>query len=91
MSRHAFIQALQLQTHAGLMLGVLQMQAEVNLLAAALQDPMAQRFVTLSESCVPVYPAEATWLQLMAQPLSRINACLDQSSQGDLDRVMQYR
>ena len=67
------------------------MQAEVNLLAAALQDPMAQRFVTLSESCVPIYPAEASWLQLMAQPLSRINACLDQNSQGDLDRVMLYR
>ena len=79
------------QADADAALVVAQMQAEINLLTAALKDPLTQRFVTLSESCVPVFPAEASWLQLMAQPLSRINACLDQNSQGDLDRVMLYR
>ena len=60
-------------------------------MAQALQDPLAQRFVVLSESCVPLFPADAVWLQLLAQPKSRLNACLDWRNQADVDRAMVYR
>ena len=68
-----------------------QMQAEINLLARALQDPLAQRFALLSESCVPMFPADAVWLQMLAQPRSRVNACLDWQNQRDVDQAMTYR
>ena len=35
------------------------------LLRAALADPLNQRFLTLSDSDVPLYPATLTYLQLM--------------------------
>ena len=68
-----------------------QMQAEINLLVRALQDPLAQRFVMLSESCIPMFPAEAAWLQILAQPRSRVNACLDWHNQDAVDQAMTYR
>lgn len=50
-------------------------EATRRLLAAALADPRNQRFVLLSETCAPLYPAAATYAQLMAEPKSRVNAC----------------
>lgn len=52
-----------------------QVDAERALLRAALADPRARRFVLLSESCVPLYPAPLVWGQLLAEGRSRINAC----------------
>ncbi|KAK9823942.1 hypothetical protein WJX72_006544 [[Myrmecia] bisecta] len=46
-----------------------------NLLEEALQDPLNQRFVLLSESGIPLYPPTTTWLQLTGEDKSRINAC----------------
>eukprot|EP00887_Chlorella_sp_A99_P002188 scaffold21.g2188.t1 len=41
----------------------------------ALEDPQNQRFVLLSESDAPLYPAPLVWLQLMAERHSRVRAC----------------
>lgn len=51
------------------------MQITRNLLAAALQDIANQRFITVSESCVPLYPPQVLYSQLMYNPKSMINAC----------------
>lgn len=45
------------------------------LLKAALDDPRNARFALLSESGIPIYPAPVAWAALVANPLSRINAC----------------
>lgn len=49
------------------------------LLAAALREPRNQRFVLLSESGVPLYPALVVYQALMGEPRSRVAACLDAS------------
>lgn len=54
--------------------------AERALIAAALADLTNQRFVMLSESCLPLYPPHVVWLQLMWERQSRVNAC-----KGDAD------
>ena len=41
----------------------------------ALEDPLNQRFVTLSDTDVPLYPARMTYLQLMAETKARLSAC----------------
>ena len=51
------------------------MDGERALLRAALGDPLNQRFVLLSDSCIPLDPAPLVHLQLMAEWRSRINAC----------------
>ncbi|KAK9789383.1 hypothetical protein WJX73_006397 [Symbiochloris irregularis] len=66
-------------------------QAELNLISAGLKDPRAQRFVLLSEACIPLYTAPVLWAQLLSQPLSRINACHNTSDPGDTSRIMAYR
>ena len=68
-----------------------QMQAEVNLIEAALRDARNERFVLLSESCIPLYPALLVWAELLAEPRSRINACADAANPDDANRRMTYR
>lgn len=46
-----------------------------NLLRAALQEPLNQKFILLSESCIPLYPAAAIHAQLIAEPKSRMDSC----------------
>jgi len=43
----------------------------------ALEEPLNQRFVLLSESDIPLYPPAVVWLQLMSEQKSRIHACND--------------
>ena len=52
-----------------------QVEAERRLLQAALRDPLNQRFVLLSEACLPMYPPHLLWAQLMAEQKARVNAC----------------
>ena len=49
--------------------------AERLLLQRALQDRTNQRFVLLSESCIPLYSPQLIYQQLMGELRSRINAC----------------
>ncbi len=51
------------------------MEAERRLVQAALGDPLNQRFVLLSEACLPIYPPHLLWLQLLAEGKARVNAC----------------
>lgn len=46
-----------------------------SLLEAAFSDPMNERFIMLSESGIPLYPAATVYSQLMSEEKSRINAC----------------
>ncbi len=55
----------------------LQLVAQVLLLRAGLADPLNQRFVMLSESCVPLYPPATVYWQLLSERRSRINTCTD--------------
>ena len=66
----------------------LQVAAERVLLAAALQSRANQRFVLLSERCLPLYPPGALYAQLMAEQLSRIHACANSSPADQQRRVM---
>lgn len=45
------------------------------LMAAALTNPRAAKFVLLSESDIPLYSPLTVYAQLMSEPRSRINAC----------------
>ncbi len=68
------------------------MEAERELLAASLEgDPWAARFVLLSESCIPLYPASVIWMQLISKPLSRIDACMRPEDPEDYNKRMGYR
>lgn len=50
-------------------------EAVRNVLKQAILDPLNQRFVLLSETCVPLYPPSTVYQQLMIGSKSRINAC----------------
>ena len=67
-----------------------QMEAERRLLIAALRDAANQRFVLLSETCVPLFPPAAVWLQLMHESRSRLNACA-RNTTADINRRMIFR
>lgn len=41
----------------------------------ALQEPLNQRFILLSEAGIPLYPPTAMYFQLMSEKKSRINSC----------------
>lgn len=56
--------------------------AERALLRAALADPAAQRFMLLSDSCLPLYPAPLTFLELLAEGRSRVDACTHGAADG---------
>ncbi|KAL4424305.1 hypothetical protein ABPG75_001606 [Micractinium tetrahymenae] len=49
--------------------------AERLLLAAALKDPLNERFVLISESDVPLYDPLTLYQQLLHDPRSRVKAC----------------
>ena len=66
------------------------MQATRLLLRAALEDPLNQRFVFLSEACAPLIPAAALYAQLMSEPKSRINACSAPGANLNLDRCAEW-
>ena len=69
---------------------LLQMEAERRLLIAALEDAANQRFVLLSETCVPLFPPASVWLQLMHESRSRLNACA-RNTTADINRRMIFR
>eukprot|EP01025_Chloroclados_australasicus_P018726 TRINITY_DN1995_c0_g2_i3.p1 TRINITY_DN1995_c0_g2~~TRINITY_DN1995_c0_g2_i3.p1 ORF type:complete len:915 (-),score=66.80 TRINITY_DN1995_c0_g2_i3:1189-3741(-) len=50
-------------------------EAEITLLREALRDKYNQKFVLLSENCVPLRTPEVVWAQLMSESLSRVDAC----------------
>lgn len=52
-------------------------QAERLLLEAALEEPANQRFVLLSDSCVPLYNFSYIYRYLMASPRSFVDSFLD--------------
>jgi len=64
----------------------MHVQAQRQLLRSALQDPLNQRFVFLSEACAPLIPAATMYAQLMSEPKSRINACNKPDWDRNLDR-----
>ena len=49
--------------------------AERNLLTEALRDALNQRFILLSESCLPLYPPQTLYMQLMSEQKSRLESC----------------
>ncbi|KAK9812629.1 hypothetical protein WJX72_000912 [[Myrmecia] bisecta] len=50
-------------------------EAERVLLRVALKDPLNQRFLLLSETCLPIYPPQVLYAQVMSEVYSRVNAC----------------
>uniref|UniRef100_M8C5A0 Core-2/I-branching beta-1,6-N-acetylglucosaminyltransferase family protein n=1 Tax=Aegilops tauschii TaxID=37682 RepID=M8C5A0_AEGTA len=54
-------------------------QAEKMLFAAALEDPANQRFVLLSDSCVPLYNFSYTYTYLMGSPKSIVDSFTDKT------------
>lgn len=44
-------------------------------MATALLNPLNQRFLTLSETCVPLYSPLVIYQQVMYETRSRISAC----------------
>jgi len=50
-------------------------EAEKRLYTAALKDGRNQRFILLSESCMPLYPPHVLWAQVMSEQRSRVRAC----------------
>ncbi len=69
----------------------LQVTAERALLVAALRDPLNQRFVLLSDSCIPLYHPATIYLQVLGEPRSRVNACSNQSNPDDGRQRMDFR
>lgn len=61
------------------------------LLRAALVNPRNQRFVLLSETCVPLYTAAVVWAQLMGERRSRSNTCANPADPNDAATRMDYR
>lgn len=62
-------------TDTCMMLNPPQAEAERRLLAAALLRPANQRFMLLSEACLPLYPPHVVWAEAFATRLSRVHAC----------------
>lgn len=54
-------------------------EAERMLFAAALEDPTNQRFVLLSDSCVPLYNFSYIYTYLMASPKSFVDSFIDKA------------
>lgn len=57
------------------------------MIKAALQDPLNQRFVQLSESCIPMYPPAMVHQQLTLDPVSRIGACIKEGFDRNVKRL----
>lgn len=60
------------------------MEAVRLMVRAALSDALNQRFVLLSETCLPLYPPTVIYQQLMHEHRSRIDACPGNTSETDL-------
>lgn len=58
---------------------------------AALEQPLNEKFVLLSETCIPLYPATLVWAQLLSESKSRIHACWKPADSDDEGRRMTYR
>lgn len=56
------------------------------MIKAALEDPLNQRFVQLSESCIPLYPPGMVHQQLTLDPVSRIGACIKEGFDRNVNR-----
>jgi hypothetical protein len=61
-------------------------QAELALLAAALADPLAARFVLLSDTSIPLRPPALLWAQALWEQRSRVDACRGTDTGMDLQR-----
>ena len=57
----------------------------------ALKQPLNERFVLLSETCIPLYPASLVWAQLLSEARSRMHACAKPGDSDDENRRMTYR
>lgn len=64
----------------------LQVEAERRLLRAALKDPANQRFMLLSEACLPLYPPHVVWAEAFATRLSRVHACKQDTPEDEQRR-----
>ena len=55
-------------------------EAQEAMIRAALANPQNQRFVLLSESCLPLYPPEVLYVQLLSEDKARINSCSSENN-----------
>lgn len=69
----------------------LQMAAEIRLFETALEDPLNERFMLLSETCIPMYPGTLVWAELLSEGRSRINSCRDPDPRAHYNVAMEYR
>lgn len=77
-TRSRFFYGRQLKSSIQVIWGESSMiEAERLLLDAALEDPANQRFVLLSDSCVPLYNFSYIYSYLMASPRSFVDSFLD--------------
>ncbi|KAK1302791.1 hypothetical protein QJS10_CPB12g00690 [Acorus calamus] len=77
-TRSAFFYGRQLRKTVQVVWGESSMiQAERLLLEAALEDPANQRFILLSESCVPLYNFSYIYNYVMSSPKSFVDSFLD--------------
>ncbi|KAK1326515.1 hypothetical protein QJS10_CPA01g01794 [Acorus calamus] len=77
-TRSAFFYGRQLRKSVQVVWGESSMiQAERLLLEAALEDPANQRFILLSESCVPLYNFSYVYNYVMSSPKSFVDSFLD--------------
>ena len=60
------------------------------MIKAALGDPLNQRFVQLSESCIPLYPPSMVHQQLTLDPVSRIGACIKEGFDRNVQRYKTF-
>ena len=61
-------------------------QAMRRMVHAALKDRANQRFILLSESCIPLYSPLVIYQQLMHEKRSRISACASPGWERSLER-----
>ena len=69
------------------------MQVSRRMLRLALEDPLNQRFLLVSEVCIPLYPPTVLYAQLMAEDKSRLNACAKEGwhTQSDRSDLLQHQ
>ncbi|KAK9862414.1 hypothetical protein WJX84_009242 [Apatococcus fuscideae] len=57
-----------------------------SMIQEALINPLNEKFMLLSETCVPLYPPQVIHMQLIQEPKSRINACDKEGWQRNFGR-----
>ncbi|XP_072967944.1 glycosyltransferase BC10-like isoform X2 [Typha angustifolia] len=81
-TRSAFFYGRQIKRSVKVSWGESSMiEAERRLLAAALEDPANQRFVLVSDSCVPLYNFSYIYSYLMSSSRSFVDSFLDQKEE----------